>query len=146
MISFISESSNFVIPIILLFIAVIILWSIKSYQLYIKKDYALKHHKSAISIIKYLAVAILFLGFSGYFIEYYLNGPNTSFLGPLFVIIVTDVRQLAPLVDYSIKSSSLMMICLLAILMTGLLWFAIKQKINAIEQAETQPAGRIKLY
>jgi hypothetical protein len=138
MISFFSESSNFVIPVILLFIAVIITWSVKFYQLYIKKDYALKHHKFSMSLIYYLAVAILLLGFSGYFIEYYFNGPNTSFLGPLFVIIVTDARQLIPFVDHSIKSSSLMMICMLAILITGLLWFPIKQKINAIGQAKTE--------
>jgi len=138
MISFFSESSNFVIPVILLFVIVIITCSITFYQLYIRRDYTIKHYKSCISLIKFLAVAILFLGFSGYFIEYYLNGPNTFFLGPLFVIIVTDVHQLAPLVESSIKSSLLIMICMPAIFITGLLWFVIKQKINAIEQDEAE--------
>jgi hypothetical protein len=52
--------------------------------------------------------------------------------------MIHESFELIPIVDYLIRSSSLMMICLFSILVTGLLWFFITQKINAIEQAEAE--------
>jgi len=136
---FFSDSSIFIYPIIVVFIAVLITWSVKYYQLYIKKDHAIKHLNIGISLFKYLGVAILFIGLSGYFVELYFYGTETLLLGPLFIVIITDVNQTLPqVVDYLIKSSSLMMICMFAILITGFLWFTISQKITAIEQAEAE--------
>jgi len=135
---FFSQSSLFVFPMMMLFIMVIVIWGIKFYQLYIKKDHTIKHLTIGVSLFKYLGIAILFLGLSGYFVELYFSEANTLYLGPLFVILITESTQLAPVIDFLIRSSSLMMICLFAILVTGLLWFFINQKINAIELAEAE--------
>ena len=135
---FFSQSSLFVYPLIILFIMVIITWSLKFYQLYIKKDHAIKHLTIGVPLFKYFGIAILFTGLSGYFVELYFSEASTLFLGPFFVILITEATQLAPVVDYLIRSSALMMICLFSILVTGLLWFFINQKINAIELAEAE--------
>jgi len=135
---FFSQSSLFVFPMMMLFIMVIVIWGIKFYQLYIKKDHTIKHLNIGVSLFKYLGIAILFLGLSGYFVELYFSEANTLYLGPLFVILITESTQLAPVIDFLIRSSSLMMICMFAILVTGLLWFFINQKINAIELAEAE--------
>ena len=135
---FLSESSVFIFPVIFVFIAILITWSIKFYQLYIKKDHIIKHLNSGMFLFKYLAIAILFIGISGYFVESYFYGIKTLFLGPLFIILTHEALELMPVVDYLIRSSSLMLICLFSILVSGLLWFFISQKINAIEQAEAE--------
>jgi hypothetical protein len=88
---------------------------------------------------KLLAAANLFIGVSGYFTELYFSGSNGLFLGPFFIITMVDVNYLETYaMDFMIKTSLLIMICMLTALITGILWFIIANKISSIEQAEAE--------
>ena len=136
---FFLDTSTFVYPILVLLIFTIVLWCTKFYQLYIKKDHDLKRLRTGMSLFKFMWVASLFIGLYGYFIELYLSGAKTLFLGPLFIITIVRVDEILPsIMDFMIKSSSLMMVCMLVILIIGVLWFNLTQKVSQIEQAETE--------
>jgi len=135
---FLSKSSVFAYPLVLFFVAVVLTWSAKFYQLYIKKDHNIKHLNSGIFLFKLFGIAILFSGFAGYFVELYFSGGEAMIMGPLFIILISDAHTLSLTLEFLIKSSSLMMICMMAILISGLLWFSLMQKIHAIEKAEAE--------
>ena len=136
---FFSEASKFVYPILAILIGVLILWFAKFYQLYIKKDHRIKRIRYGLSLFKFLAGTNLFLALSGYFIELLLSKIEVLFLGPLFILIIQNVNETLPLIiELMIKNASLMIICMLATMITGILWFVIIQKINIIEQAEAE--------
>lgn len=136
---FFSKSSTFVFPVLVSLTGVLITWGAKFYQLYIKKDHAIKQIRFGLSLFKFFGVANLFLCLSGYFTELYLYGTETLFLGPLFIMLLKASDGTLPqVIDFLLKSSSLIMICLFVAMVTGILWLTIIQKINSIEQAEAE--------
>jgi len=134
---FFAEASLFVYPILAALIMATILWSVKFYQLYIKKDHRLKRLRYGLSWFKILGLINLFTGISGYFLELYLSKAEVLFLGPLFIILIQDTNEeLLSIIELLSKNASLILICMLVIMITAILWLIIVEKINSIEQAE----------
>ena len=107
----------------------------KFYQLYVKRDHCIKELRKGLSTLRYLGAAAAFLGVCGYFLELYGAGLKTMFLGPFFFLCFLDTdRTLSLAVESMIRSSSLMMICLLVTMSTALLWFVLMNKVIRIEQ------------
>jgi len=137
--AFYTNASGFVYPVPFILIGVLILSAVKIYRLYLKEDHGVTRINAGMGAFKIFAAANLFAGISGYFAELYFSGSKVLFLGPLFIISMLDVDYVETFVlDFMIKTSLLIMMCMLTVMITGIFWFIIANKISKIEQAEAE--------
>lgn len=134
---FFNSASKFVYPILLTLISATILFTVKFYQLYIKKDHNLKNIRYGLDWMLYLCVTALFLGMTGYFGEMYLSSGSVQFLGPYFIIsLLTDSDTLHLSVEWMMRSSAMLMTCCASVMLILLFWFTLINKAGKIEEAE----------
>ncbi len=141
--SFFHNGSNFIWPILFSLFGIIVLTITKYYQLYIKKDHRPKKLQSGMNLILYIGILNIIIGALGYTFEMLVSGGKGSMFIAYFLIII-DTRSpeafqlLIEITNALVKSSSIMMICILATITTALLWFGLMSKILKIEQAEAE--------
>ncbi len=139
---FFLQTSKFVWPILGIFFSVIILSLPKFYNLYIKKDHQLAKLYNGLHSILFLGVINLSIGVFGYLKELYSAGVSglffISYLGCLVNWYVPGSDQnLANITQWMMKSSSLVMFCIIVTIFTATIWFFLLNKIAKIEQAES---------
>lgn len=134
---FFENASYFVYPILALLLFTTILFFVKFYQFYIKKDHDIKKIRKGLDWILYLCVAIFFLGIAGYFGELYLSGQSVEYLGPFFFLsFLSESSTLQLSMQWLIRNASMMLTCLGSVMITMLYWFMLINKAGRIEQAE----------
>jgi hypothetical protein len=134
---FFMRASVFIWPALVLFLLIAIISLVKIFQLYIKKDHALRRLRTGIPVIAILGISSLFTGVLGYFIELFRTDDKLLFLGSFFNIITTTSEHgLIAYTSWIIKSSSMIMFSLFVSIFAAVLWFILTNKVAKIEQAE----------
>lgn len=111
----------------------------KIYYLYIKKDHDIRTLRKGFLPLLVLGSCNLFIGISGYFIELFMTGEKAVFTGLLGILCLNlNMREdrTAELAEWLIKSSSMIMVCMLVTIFIALVLFILWNKIQKIEQAE----------
>lgn len=139
--SFLQNSSKFVYPISVFFLVIIGIAISKFYQIYIKKDHSLNKLRTGINSIPNIGILNIFIGGFGYIFEILASGGQGIMFVPFLLIIIDTsppdaVYMLVDLVNTMIKTTSLMMVCILSTMITALFWFGLMNKITKIEHAE----------
>lgn len=134
---FFVNASYFIYPILTALLFATILFIVKFYQLYIKKDHHIKKLRNGLDWILYSCGMILFLGVFGYFGELYVSSQSVNYLGPFFFLsFLSNSTSLHLSVEWLVRNSSMMMTCLGSLMITLLYWFMLINKAGKIEQAE----------
>ena len=134
---FFQNASYFIYPILTVLLFATILFTVKFYQLYIKKDHHIKNLRNGLDWILYFCGAILFFGIFGYFGELYVSSQSVNYLGPFFFLsFLSDSPSLHLSVEWLVRNSSMMMTCLGSAMITSLYWFILINKAGKIEQDE----------
>lgn len=134
---FMQNASIFVYPLLLTFLITFVLSGLKFYQLFIRQDHDPARLRKGLDLITVLMGLIFFLGIAGYSTETYWAAKNSLYLGPFFFItFFGDLSTLMAMSNWMMKSSSLMIISLSALLFSGLFWFILLNKIQKIEIEE----------
>lgn len=138
---FFTKTSKLVWPILSVFSSIMAISLIKFYHFYIKKDHLIKKLHNGMSSILVLGTVNLFIGVGGFLTELYLAGTNgLLFISNLCFLINTvgeeSSKTIGEIVGWMLRSSSLVMICILCTIFTALLWYVLMNKISKIEQAE----------
>lgn len=124
---FVQQASLFVGPILAMTIVALILALLKFNQLFIRQDHDPRRLRRRLPVILYLAGANLLMGFYGHWLELYRTAGW----------IERDLqRTRVHLIDWATRSSALLIVCFLAVIFCGLLWFVLNDKAARIEQAE----------
>lgn len=136
---FILKSSLLVWPVITMTSAAVIFALIKSYTLYVKKDHNLRTVPKGLDVILVSAGAILLLGNIGYIVELLQAGYHGIFLDSkmlTFTYVVEDQPSLNQVIDWFMKSASLVLTCLMSSIVLALFWYVLTGKVAEIEEAE----------
>ena len=136
---FFLEASKFVWPLLGIAFCVFILFFIKFYNIYIKKDHKLKRLRRGLSLLLFLAGCSLAVGVFGYYMELFLAKEGDSVLGAYFMmttVVPDSEKTLVDLTNWFIRSSSLVMVSMIVTIIAALIWFVLMNKVNKIEQAE----------
>lgn len=138
---FFLQASKWIYPVLGIFLTAILISIPKFYQLYVKKDHRARTLKAVLIIILILGAVNLFVGIFGYLIELYSAGSRGLLVVSHLLYIITinspeSTQILMNITEWMIKSSSLIMVCLLTTIFTALIWYVLINKINKIEQAE----------
>jgi len=133
---FFLNSSYFIIPLLgITFISFIVSLT-KIYSLFIKKDHTIKKLRKGLPLILFFGGMSLFVGVTGYFVELLRIGNVGMFLETkLFHLIIID-DNFDNVIEWFMKSSSLIMTGLLAAIVSSAFWFILYNKVIKIEQAE----------
>jgi hypothetical protein len=88
-----------------------------------------------------LGIGTIFIGVFGYIFEMVGSGAQGIMFVPFLMIVIDTsppeaVALLVDIMGTMIRTTSLMMVCILTTMVTALLWFGLESKINKIEQAE----------
>ncbi|MBC8182443.1 hypothetical protein H8E88_15190 [candidate division KSB1 bacterium] len=139
---FFLHASKFVWPSLGIFFSVIILSLPKFFYLYIKKDHQLAKLYKGLHSILFLGVINLSIGVFGYLKELYSAGVSGLFFISYLGFLVNwhvpgSDNNLVNITQWMIKSSSLVMFCILVTIFTSAIWFFLLNKITKIEQAES---------
>ncbi len=135
--TFFASASKFIYPILLTLFVATILYLIKVYQFFIKKDHNIRKLRNGLDKLLYLCIASLFFGIAGYFGEIYLSSGTVQFLGPYFIIsLLTDSSSLQLSVEWMMRSSAMLMTCCGSIMIILLYWFSLTNKAGKIEESE----------
>ena len=138
---FMQRTSPWAWPILAIFAAIVALALAKFYQLYIKKDHKIHRLRKGLPLLLFLALASLFLGILGYFVELVAgNHSSLLFETQLFFIISSHAPgiglALHEAVQWMLKTASLILISMFATMVASLLWFVLFNKAVRIEQTE----------
>jgi len=137
---FLADASIFIGPVYILFLTAIGVSITKIYQLYIRQDHNLKKLDRYMSLLLNLSGAILFFGILGYYLEFILTRSRNFVFGPLYFLLTVesgyDKQSFEMLIDWILRSSSMVVISLLSAIIIALIWYMLYKKITAIEQAE----------
>ena len=134
---FFENASYFIYPIITVLLFATILFIVKLYKLYVKKDHDIKNLRKGLDWILYFCGAVLFFGITGYFGELYLSSQSVNYLGPFFFLsFLSDSPSFHLSVEWLVRNSSMMMTCCGSAMITLLYWFMLINKAGKIEQAE----------
>jgi hypothetical protein len=141
---FFRNASVFIWPILAITIFAGIIFLLKFYQIFIKKDHAVYKIHEGLSLIFILAAGSLVVTVCGYFVELYsLKSENLFYaMNPLLLVLLNlDIPAhndiLIPTAQWLIKSSSMVMFGLLATIFILLFWFVLSVKVKNIEEAES---------
>jgi len=139
--SFLQNSSKFVYPISVFFLVILGIIISKFYQLYIKKDHRLQKLRTGINSILYLGLLNILIGSLGYIFEILSSGAQGIMFVPFLLILIDTsppeaVLMLNDIIGTMIRSTSLMMVCILVTMITALFWFGFMNMIAKIEYAE----------
>lgn len=122
----------------------IILFLIKFYILYIKKDHHSVKLYFGLNAILYLGVLSLLITLYGYFVELYSLSGNAVLFGMnpfLLMILNTSKPQHAEILNsttlWLIRNSAMVMTGMLVAIVSGLMWYLLKNKVTRIEIAES---------
>ena len=136
---FLSQASNFIWPILGIFLVVLILSLHKFYTIYIKKDHRIRKLRTGLPTIMFLGSSGLLIGIGGYFYELYSAGSNMMYSG-LPGVLITIIEKNDNLFFFSVerilKCSSMAMVCVFVTIFIALIWFFLMNKIINIEMAE----------
>ena len=93
------------------------------------------------NVILCLGILNILFGVFGYTFEIFASGGQGDMFVPFLIIIINTtppeaLQMLINIVDTMMKTASMMMICILATMLTALIWFGLMNKISKIEQAE----------
>lgn len=134
-------TSPFVWPIMGIGFISIIVAIPKFYTLFIKKDYSVKRLRKGLPLLLFLGGADLCLGILGYYVELGLAGGKTMFVGLMGILCIrfeTNPQRISQITDWLIRSTSMIMICMLLTLLIISSWFILWNKVQRIEQAEAE--------
>jgi len=135
------EASKFVWPILGIGFIAIALSIPKFYTLYIKKDHSVRRLRKGLPLLLFLGIGNLLTGMLGYYIELAISGSKSMFVGLMGIICIrfdTGTQQIPNVTAWLIRSSSMIMICLLLTMLIGLIWFILWNKVQKIEKAEAE--------
>lgn len=138
---FFKEASVMVIPSVLVFLTVLILFSVKFYQLFIKKDHRIKTLNTLMPLLLFLTAFNLFLGMFGYVYELFIySGKGFMVMSFLLITLTTNTPEsfniITQTADAILKSSSIALFSIFVTLVSASLWFILNNKILKIHQAE----------
>lgn len=134
---FFKNASYFIYPILTVLLFATILFLMKFYRLYIKKDHSIRNLRNGIDRILYFCGAIFFFGISGYFGELYLSSQTVNYLGPFFFLsFLSDSASLRLSAEWLVRNSSMMLTCCGSAMIILLYWLMLINKASKIEQAE----------
>jgi len=134
---FFTNASKFIYPILITLLFAVILFIIKFYQFYLKKDHEIRKLRAGLDWMLYFSIAVLFFGISGYFGEIYLSTGKVQFLGPYFIIsLLTDSSTIKLSVDWMMRSSAMLLTCSGSLMIILVFWFSLTNKAGKIEEAE----------
>jgi hypothetical protein len=121
---FFMQTSIYVLPVVGLATIAIILIMIKYYKIYFLKDHNINRLRENLPTILFLGGASLLVGVIGFFIDLYLTVSK----------IASDMKNtLIYFMDWLIRSSSYLMICLVTVIFLFFLWYIIYTKVTKIE-------------
>ncbi len=123
-----SHVSPFVWPALGLALVALGLGLHKGYVLFLKKDHNLRHLRSGLHPLLALAGVDLGIGAYGWVFELHAAAGR----------VARGAEPLVCTLDWLLRTSGLMLICLPAALGTALAWFALTSKAGAIERAEIE--------
>jgi len=140
---FIINANRFVWPVLCIAFIITALSLYKIYLLYIKKDHNFVRIRKGMPIFLFSGGLNLFIGLIGYFSELYSAGTNNMLNVSNLIFLNYSGRSG---LDYSthdqvmwmIRSSSMIMVCLLVTIFIAIMWFVLENKIVRIEQAEAE--------
>ena len=138
---FFKQASLFVFPVLGIFFTVFLLSLHKFYFLYIKKDHQLDKLRNGLNAILFLGIMNLSIGVFGYIKELYSAGIQGLFFVSYLGFLITSYgpeasNELMLITQWMMKSSSLVMLCILVAIFTAMVWFILLNKVSIIEQAE----------
>ena len=108
----------------------------KAYQLYFTRYDQKRGLRSGLNGLLLCGGLSLLFAFLGYFIELFRAGMQAILLAPVFynlVIAIAARTSLAIIVEWTMRSSLLMLVGLLLTMMIALLWFFLNSKVMSIE-------------
>jgi hypothetical protein len=135
------QTSQFVWPIIGIGFLAIALSIPKFYSLYIKKDHSVKRIHKGLPLLLFLGLGNCAFGMLGYYIELGLSGSRSMFAGSMNILCIrldADPKRISDIAAWLIRSSSMIMICMLLTMLIGLIWFVLWNKVQKIELAESE--------
>ena len=139
--AFFFQASLFIWPVIISTLIAVFLGLKKFYALFIKKDHDVKNLRYQLNTILFFGALSFLIGLYGYLIEMYSIGNFTVLPGGGFIAFVTRIiyadNMISKITEALIKSASLGIVTLLAIIIIALIWFLLVKKIEKIELAET---------
>ncbi len=120
-------SSKFSWPVLVLSVPALFIAISKFYQLYIKKDHNIRRLRSGLTPLITIVGANMLVGICGYVIG-------------VFSYIKLMLSDMEMLIYYLYKGvlaiSAMLILCIVAVVVTALIWFILSNKIKSIEQAE----------
>ena len=126
---FFLNASIYVMPVVGIGLIAMILFIIKFYKLFILKDHNIERLRKKLPTILFLGGASLLVGVLGFFIDLYLTVSR----------IVSDMEKtLIYFIEWLIRGSAHIMICLIIVIFILGLWYFLYNKIFRIEAAATE--------
>ncbi len=140
---FFRGASFFVWPLLGTAFLAVLLFLLKFYILFVKKDHFPGKLHRGMPLFGVLGSSALFLSVSGYFVELYSLAEKALVFAtnPLLIVILnteipTDREILHEIPAWLIRSSAMMMTGMLTAVLAGILWYVLNLRIAKIEQAE----------
>jgi hypothetical protein len=135
------HTGNYAYILIILFSMAILLSIQKFYQLYLKKDHLLSRLRNNLSILLFLSSLSLVSGFFTYYLELFISGSyvfilETKMLAAIFPSNPEFIKVMKETIEWTIRSSAIMMLSMLLSIIIALLWFLFMQKVIQIEKNE----------
>ena len=126
---FFLKTSVFVLPVLAVSFLTTIFILIKYYQIFILKDHNINRLRSHLPTILFLGGASLLIGVIGLFIDLFITVSRIS----------SDLKNiLTYFMDWLIRSSSYLMICLIIVIFLFVLWHILYTKVCKIEHYATE--------
>jgi len=126
---FFLKTSIFILPVLAVSFLAVIFIMIKYYQIFILKDHNIKRLRSNLPTILFFGGASLLTGVIGFFIDLFLTVSKIS----------SDIKNtLIYFMDWLVRSSSYLMICLTIVMFLFVLWHIFYTKVTKIEFQATE--------
>ena len=138
---FFAQASWFVCPMLAIFMLISVLFLVKVYKLFIKKEHSIHRVRSGLSFILFLIGVNFIIGILGYIVELYASGSNVYFL-TLWGSLITeyDVVKSATtnvnIMQWHIKYASVALMNITVTVITAVMWFILSSIVHKIEQDE----------
>ncbi len=137
----IEEAGPFVWIIFILLIIATVVFLIKIYQIYIKKDHHLTNVKKGLPFLLFISGMTLISCMWGYYWQLYTFREYGHILETKMIYLLHTTDESFPqvftdLINWTIASSSFIMIGMLAAIVIGFMWYYLMIKVSKIEEAE----------
>jgi hypothetical protein len=141
---FLTNSTFLIRPLFLITVLIIVLFILKFYQLFIKKDHRPAKLRTGLPGILLLGFFSLFYSIFAYFVDMYSLGAKASLfvMNPFLMIVLhTDQPEqmeiLEKVANWYLSSSSIIMTGFVVSILAAFLWYVIYVKVIKIEIAES---------